>query len=148
MDEAAFHAARPVVTGDACVFERALLGRCAGCGCAVVHALAERETIGCGSPPGRARCSRYLGVLRERAAFTLGRTPAATDLPHALVIRLTCGGLAGLASALDRTTGAGDVQGLLAAAEQRFPDFRDLPWAAVAAAVAAWRGRYRHDAPR
>lgn len=148
MDEAAFHTVRPAMTGDACVFERALLARCAGCGCAVVHALAERETIGCASPSGRARCCRYLGALRERAAFTLGRTPAATDLPHALVMRLTCGGLAGLASALDRTACAGDVQGLLAAAEQRFPDFLDLPWAIVTATVAAWRARRRHEAPR
>lgn len=147
MDEAAFRAARPLVAGDACVFERALLARCAGCSRAVVHALAEREAIGCDSPPARARCDRYLGLLRERAAFALKRTPASPALPHALAVRLACGGLAGLGQALDGRD-ASDVHGLLAAAELRFDQFATVPWPAVTAAVAAWHGRRRHGAPR
>jgi hypothetical protein len=147
MDEAAFRAARPVVTGDACVFERALLARCAGCSHAVPHSLAERETIGCDSPAARARCDRYLRVLRERAAFALKRTPASVALPHALAVRLACGGLAGLAQAL-HAPGANDVHGLLAEAELRYGDFADVPWTTVAAAVAAWHGRRRHGATR
>jgi hypothetical protein len=43
MDEAAFRAARPVVTGDGCLFEHALLAQCAGCSYAVPHALGAAD---------------------------------------------------------------------------------------------------------
>ena len=71
MDESAFRAARGAIDRQPCVFEKALLARCADCGLAARHALAEREAIGCGSPVARANCATLLGLLRERCAFAL-----------------------------------------------------------------------------
>lgn len=147
MDEAAFRAARPVVTGDGCVFERALLARCVGCGLAVPHALAERETIGCSSLAARARCDEYMRILRERMAFALKRPPTSPALPHALAMRLECGGLAGLAHALGAAD-ASDVHGLLAAADRCYGGIADVPWPTVTTAVATWQGRRRYGPPR
>lgn len=147
MDEAAYRAARDAIGGPACVFERALLARCAGCAQSVRHALAEREAIGCRSATGHARCAALIGMLRERSAFALGQQCAGTPVPHALAMRLQCGGLAGVARAAE-FTGARDVHALVAFAQARFGDLSDLPWPRIVAAVAGWQGRRRQSARR
>jgi len=145
MDEAAYHAARDAIGGPACVFERALLARCAGCAQAARHALAEREAIGCRSAAGRERCAALFGMLRERSAFALGQRDGGGPVPHALAMRLQCGGLAGIARAMD-SADARDVHALVAFAQARFGDLSDLPWPRIVAAVAAWQGRRGHGA--
>jgi hypothetical protein len=147
MDEAAYRATRGTVAGLSCVFEKALLAQCAGCGHAVRHALAEREAIGCRSTVARANCATLLGMLRERSVFALRIGPADVPLPHATTMRLQCGGLAGLARALDADSAA-DVHGLVVAAQERYGALSDLPWPALVTAVAGWRGRRRRGDPR
>jgi hypothetical protein len=147
MDEAAYQAAREAIGGPACVFERALLARCAGCAQAVRHALAEREAIGCRSATGRASCAALIGMLRERSAFALGRRDGGGPVPHATAVRLQCGGLAGVARATD-STDARDVHALVALAEARFGDLSELPWPRIVAAVAGWQGRRGQGARR
>jgi hypothetical protein len=147
MDEGAFREARGAITGLACVFEKALLARCAGCGHAVRHALAEREAIGCRSPVARANCATLLGMLRERSVFALRIGPTDAPLPHATTMRLQCGGLAGLAQALDADDAA-DVHGLVVAAQARYGALSDLPWPTLVASAVAWQGRRRHGDPR
>ena len=115
MDESAFRAARGVIDPQPCVFEKALLARCADCGLAARHALAEREAIGCGSPVARANCATMLGLLRERCTFALKIGRREGPLPHATSMRLQCGGLGALAHALDAGD-AHDVHALVAAA--------------------------------
>jgi len=153
MDEAAFRATRGTVAGVACVFEKALLAQCAGCGHAVRHALAEREAIGCRSTVARANCATLFGMLRERSVFALRIGPTDAPLPHATTMRLQCGGLTGLAFAVvageaSESVGAGDVHALVAAAQARYGTLSDLPWPALVAAVAGWRGRRRRGDPR
>jgi len=147
MDEAAFRAARGAVGARACVFEKALLAQCAGCGHAARHALAEREAVGCRSAVAHANCATLLGMLRERSVFVLRIGPADGPLPHATTMRLQCGGLAGLAVAVGAEV-ASDVHGLVAAAQARYGSLSDLPWPALVAAVAGWRGRRRRGDPR
>jgi hypothetical protein len=145
LDESAFRAARGVIGPQPCVFEKALLARCADCGLAARHALAEREAIGCGSPVARANCATMLGLLRERCTFALKIGRRDGPLPHATAMRLQCGGIGALAHAL----GAGDahdVHALIAAAGHRYGALSDLPWPGIVAAVAAWQGRRRREA--
>lgn len=143
MDEAAFRATRVIVTEHACVFEKALLARCVDCRQAARHALAEREAIGCRSPPARADCGALSALLRERSAFALKISQKAQPLPHALTMQLQCGGLTGLAQ-ISNAEVADDVHALVAAAQDRYGSLSDMPWAAIVAAVVAWRGRSRH----
>jgi hypothetical protein len=142
MDESAFRHARSAVAPLRCVFEKALLARCAGCDVAARHALAEREAVACTSPVARTNCATLLALLRERSAFALRVAPGDSPLPHAAMMKLQCGGLRGLrrAVAADRD----DVHGLVAAARQRFGSLVDLPWADIVPAVVAWQGRRRH----
>jgi len=140
MDEAAFRAARGAANPQPCVFEKALLARCAGCGIAVRHALAEREAIACSSAVARTNCDTLLAMLRERSAFALKLQPGA-PLPHAVTMKLQCGGLRGLQQAVDFEEE--DVHRLVVAARERHEGLAHLPWPAVVAAVVAWHGRRR-----
>ena len=144
MDESAFQTARGAIDRQPCVFEKALLARCADCGRATRHALAEREAIGCGSPVARANCATLLGLLRERCTFALKLSRRDEPLPHATSMRLQCGGLGALAHALDAGD-AHDVHALVAAAGSRYGALSDLPWPGIVAAVAAWQGRRRRE---
>ncbi len=141
MDEAAFRAMRSAANPQPCVFEKALLARCAGCELAVRRALAEREAIACPSPIARSNCDTLLGMVRERSAFALKRPPGA-PLPHALTMKLQCGGLRGLQQAVD--VEESDVHRLVVAARERYDGLAHLPWPEIVAAVLAWQGRRRH----
>ena len=147
MDEAAFRTTRTALAGPACVFARALSARHADCALAQRHALAEREAIGCRSAAARANCATLAGMLRERAAFALKQGHGDGPLPHALAMRLQCGGLAGLARAVGADA-PDDVHALVAAAQTRYGDLDGLPWPGVVADVAAWQGRPRRGGRR
>jgi len=141
VDEAAYREARLATVERRCVFEAALLSRCAGCATSVRVALAEREAIGCASPAAHADCTAFASLLRERALFALKLPPGAPP-PHAVVTKLQCGGITGL------HMGAGvlgdDVRRLVAAAIARHGRLVDLPWSDIVAAVVRWQGRRRH----
>lgn len=147
MDEAAFRSMRGTVTEHPCAFERALLAQCAGCSLAARHALAEREAIGCRSPVARTHCATLLSMLRERSAFALRTGHKEGPLPHAITMRLQCGGMTGLAQAVD-AEGMYDVHALVTAAQVRYGCLADMPWPRIVAAVAAWQGRRGHDSRR
>ena len=141
VDEAAYREARRATVERRCVFESALVSRCAGCATSVRIALAEREAIGCASPAAHADCAAFATLLRERALFAL-KLPPGAPLPHAVAMKLQCGGIAGL------RVGAGvpgdDVRRLVAAAIARHRRLVDLPWPGIVAAVVLWQGRRRH----
>jgi len=145
MDEAAFRVARTAAIAQPCVFEKALLARCSSCEVAARHALAEREAIACSSPVARTNCGTLLAMLRERSAFAL-KLPAGAPLPHALTMRLQCGGLRGLRKALDADES--DVHRLVVAARERHDGFAHLPWPVIVAAVQSWQGGRRHAGDR
>jgi len=141
MDETAYRAARRAVNPLPCVFEKALLARCADCAVAVRHALAERESVACASPVARTNCATLLALVAERAAFALRLPRGGDPLPHAVTMKLQCGALRGLADSL-----AGEdpeVHGLVVAAQRRWGSLADLPWPAIVAAVAGWQLRPR-----
>ncbi len=141
MDESAFHAVRGATIAQPCVFEKALRARCASCEVAARHALAEREAIACSSPVARTNCDTLLAMLRERSAFAL-KLPAGAPLPHAMTMKLQCGGLRGLQQVLD--VDESDVHRLVVAARERHDGLAHLPWPAIVAAVQSWQGRRRH----
>ncbi len=146
MDESAFRHAKGQINRLPCVFERALQARQAVCEYAVQHQLAERETIACAQPPARASCGELNGLLREKSSFALHLTHAARILPHAMVMKIQCGGLNGLRDVVDPGAVAPNVHHLVRLAQERFGELADLPYTEIIKGVAAWKGRRRHDA--
>jgi hypothetical protein len=140
VDETAYRAARGAAVPLACVFEKAIAAGCATCATSVRRALAEREAIGCTSPTARTNCDMLAALLHERATFALKLLPGGA-LPHAVAMRLACGGLAGVRRCVE--PGETDVHRLVAAAQGRFGSLADLPWQGVVASVVAWQVRRR-----
>jgi len=127
-----------------CIFERALLARHAVCELAASHQVAERETIGCSHPAARLDCARLAELLREKSSFALGVTDARRILPHAMVMKIQCGGLDGLKAVLDPAAVAPNVRRLVRLARERHDDFAALPFSEIVKGVAAWKLRRRH----
>ena len=144
MDEIAFRNVRGEINRLPCVFERALLARHAVCELAVRHQIAERESISCEQAAAHGACSRMSQLLREKSAFALGLTATRRILPHAMVMKIQCGGLDGLKALLEPAASAPNVRRLVSLAAERYGDLGALPFSEVVQGVAAWKARRRH----
>jgi hypothetical protein len=127
-----------------CVFEIAVLARHAVCNLAVSHQIAERESIACTQTAAHAACAQMSELLREKSSFALGLTASQRILPHAMVMKIQCGGLDGLKALLDPDASVPDVRRLVSLAAERYGEFGELPFSEVVQGVAAWKARRRH----
>ncbi|MDK9701883.1 MAG: hypothetical protein OEL20_02000 [Sulfuritalea sp.] len=149
VDETAFRHARADLNRLPCIFERALLARHAGCELAVRHQIAERETVACAQAEAHAACAEMSALLREKSAFALGLAAPRSVLPHAMVMKIQCGGLDGLQALLDADAPLPDVRRLIDQARERYGDLAALPFSEIVQGMAAWKPRRRHSgAPR
>lgn len=149
VDEAALRRVRQEVNDLPCVFERALLARHAVCHHALRRQIAERESVACGQPQAEVVCAKLSALLRENSAFALGVTGTRRILPHAMVMKIQCGGLEGLRALLDPTVEVPDVPRLAELARERYGEFAELPFSELMQSVAAWKTRRRRSgAPR
>ena len=144
MDEIAFRNVRGEINRLPCVFERALLARHAVCDLAVRHQIAERESIACTEVAAHAACTQMAELLREKSSFALGLTVTRRILPHAMVMKIQCGGLDGLKALLDPAASAPDVRRLVRLAAERYGEVGALPFSEIVQGVAAWKARRRH----
>jgi hypothetical protein len=144
VDETAFRHVREDINRLPCVFERALLARHAVCGLAVRHQIAERESIACTEAAAHAACAQMSGLLREKSAFALGLTATGRILPHAMVMKIQCGGLDGLKALLEPDASAPEVRRLVCLAAERYGEPGALPFSDIVQGVAAWKARRRH----
>lgn len=126
---------------DACVFAKALLARHAACGLVQRRAIGERERLDCGSPVARINCATLAALLHERATFALRLPRPGTPIEHAKVMRLHCGGLAGLQQALGAE--GREVHQMVQQAQSRWGSLLDAPWGEIVRAVVAWQPRGR-----
>jgi len=127
-NEDAYRLARKAYIEHSCPFERALLSRCVACDRSRKLNLAEREAIACGDAAVREHCLTFYQALHENAQFALKLNPMEirpspqpspsrgeganatakpinAPWPFGKEIRAQCGGVRGLAEAMD---GAGD----------------------------------------
>jgi hypothetical protein len=145
VDEIAFRNVRGEINRLPCVFERALLAKHALCDLAVSHQIAERESIACTEAGAHAACAQMSELLREKSAFALGLAATGRILPHAMVMKIQCGGLDGLKALLDPDASAPDVRRLVSLAAERYGEPAALPFSEIVQGVAAWKARRRHQ---
>lgn len=148
MDETAYRNARGEINRQPCVFERALLARHAVCELATSHQIAERETVACSQAAAHADCARLAQLLREKSAFALGVTDTRRILPHAMLMKIQCGGLDGLKQVLDPQSLAPNVRRLWRLAQERHGEPESLPFSEIVKGIAAWKSRRRQDGGR
>lgn len=126
-----------------CIFARALLARCVGCELAQLQARAESQTVACSKPEAHSRCGQLYALLRAKSVFALKQRQTGRAMPHALAMKLECGGLQGLQQALEMPGPTPDIQQLLSAAQVRFGSLEDLPFERIVGSIVHWQGRRR-----
>jgi hypothetical protein len=141
MDEVAYHGARQLINPTPCVFEQAILSGCAHCELSRRKALAEREVLTCSSEVARINCTTLQNLCYERAMFALRLPRQGTPLAHAKAMKLQCGGLLGLQTAL--AAPEPDVHAMMVKAMKHQASLLDLPWDSIVASIAAWQLRKR-----
>ena len=144
MDEDAFKSARADINRLPCVFENALLSGCAVCELSASHALAERQIIACTSPVARVDCGQLAALLREKSAFALRLTSTRRILPHAMMMKIQCGGLRGMQQVLDPAAAQPDVRRMVLKGRERYGELAMLPFSEIVQGVAAFQSRRRH----
>jgi hypothetical protein len=89
-------------------------------------------------------CAQMAELLREKSSFALRLTATQRILPHAMVMKIQCGGLDGLQGPA-RPCRAGARRAAPGAPGPRaYGDFGELPFSEVVQGVAAWKPRRRH----
>lgn len=143
MDEHSFHATRKQINPLPCVFEKALLCQAAVCEAAQRVSIAEREVVACRAPLVRAACGQLLALLRTNSAFALKLRDTQRILPHAMTMKVQCGGLTGLKDLLDPDAAAPDILKLVRRAQAEYGSFDALPFSRIVQGVAHWQIRKR-----
>jgi hypothetical protein len=144
MDETCYHTARGQLNPLPCVFEKALLSQAAICEAAQRLSLAEREMMACREPLVRAACGQLLSLLRTNSSFALKVRDTQRILPHAMTMKVQCGGLIGLRDLLDPDAPAPDVLKLVRRAQAEYESFSALPFSRIVQGVVHWQIRKRH----
>ncbi len=143
MDERSYHNLRKELNPLPCVFEKALLCQAAVCEAAQRALLAEREMFVCRDPLVRAACGQLLLLLRQNAAFALKVKDTQRILPHAMTMKVQCGGLAGLKDLLDPEAHAPDVKKLVTRAQAEYGALESLPFSRIVQGISHWQIRKR-----
>lgn len=128
MDETAYRQALTTSIPRYCPFEKSVLTHCAGCSKAEKHNIAEREAVACSSVKAHRRCIALRDLLRHNFTFALGKLHIDGPLPHALEMRMQCGGLRGLQVTMDGNDQVLDVALLVEMAQQRYGELAELPY--------------------
>jgi hypothetical protein len=166
-NEDAYKLARKAYIEHSCPFERALLSRCVACSRSRRLNLAEREAIACGDPAVREHCMAFYQALHENAQFALkinrmenrpspqpspsggeaaNATPKPTNAPWPFgkEIRAQCGGVRGLAEAMDAAADeTTDIAATVLQARERFGDQAEFPYSEIMRAVVHYEPRKR-----
>lgn len=144
VDEAAYRQTQAQLSALPCVFQGALLARQGVCELVARRSLAEREVLVCPQPTAHLNCETLERLFLERATFPLHLHPGA-PLTHATVMRLHCGGLAGLQQVLGEERP--DVHHMVVQAQAEYDSLTELPWPRIVERIVAWQPRRRSGPP-
>ena len=142
-NEDAYKLARKAYIEHSCPFERALLSRCVNCSRSRKLNLAEREAIACGDAAVREHCLTFYRALHDNAQFALKINPDA-PWPFGKEIRAQCGGVLGLAEAVDAVSDTPtDIADTVLLAQTRFGSNDAFPYSEIMRAVVHYEPRKR-----
>jgi hypothetical protein len=142
-NEDAYRDARKSVNPTPCAFEKGVLARCIACSKAEKHLLAERETVNCGDAAAQARCMELKTLLRSHSAFALKIPHIGLQLPHAKELKIQCGGLKGLQTAISGTENVEDALALIESALSTYGALDDFPYSEIVQGVVHFEARRR-----
>jgi len=148
MDQDAFRSTYREVNERFCAFEKSILTNQCKCSQAERFCIAEREGVHCKIDDGQSRCLDILERLRDQARFAL-RTDNHSQkiLPHGKAIRIQVGGMRGVFTVLNPDSQIPDplqdINELLLQAQDKFGDFKKLPYSKIMQQIAAYEIKKR-----
>ena len=142
-NEDAYRDARKSVNPTPCAFEKGVLARCISCSKGEKHLLAERETVNCIDPAAQARCTELKTLLRGHSAFALKIPRIGAQLPHAKELKIQCGGLKGLQTAVAGGDQVEDVYTLIETAIAAHGSLEGFPYSDIVQGVVHFEARRR-----
>ena len=105
--------------------------------------LAEREAIACGDTAVREHCLTFYRALHDNAQFAL-KINSDAPWPFGKEIRAQCGGVRGLAAALDCVSDeTADIAAVVLLARERLGDSDAFPYSEIMRAVVHYEPRKR-----
>lgn len=140
MDENQYRHIYHEVNTAPCVFERAILRRCGTCAHAQRLNIAEREAVGCQSESARPVCRDFLDIMYSKSVFAIRPEQEHSPLPFGKEIKIQCGGLLGLQSALTES-GPIEIYPLLKQAIAEYGQIERLPFEHIMREVNAFKSR-------
>lgn len=140
MDENQYRQAYQEINAQPCVFERAILRRCAVCRHAQRLNIAEREAVSCQSATSRTNCQQFLKLMHEKSLFAIKTENPDEPLPFGKEIKIQCGALLGLQSELSADAPI-DISCALDEAVQKFGSLDALPFENIVREVTAFKTR-------
>ncbi|MEA3291538.1 MAG: hypothetical protein U9Q71_04440 [Pseudomonadota bacterium] len=157
MDEEQFKRLKLSATLIECPFEKTIQQRRYRCTLADSLNIGERETVSCSARHAAWRCRAFLGRLRSKSSFAMGRKDSPVMLSYARVMQIQLGGLAGLAAELGDSPAAdhgadptgsqppADIAALLDDAEERYGGVEDFPFSEIMRTLVHTRVRGRRQ---
>ena len=149
MDENEYRDLYHSVNQRRCCFEKAMLTRRFGCVKLVKINIADREAAACSDENACSDCDALLSLLRKNAAFALKTSSTHNALPHAKEIKAQCGGILGLALALEPDQApVQEVKDIYACIHQAIDTFGSLdafPYAEIVKTITHFEGRKRRN---
>lgn len=142
-NEDAYRDARKSVNPTPCAFEKGVLARCIACSKAEKHLLAERETVNCADAAAQTRCLSLKTLLRGHSAFALKIPHIGAQLPHAKELKIQCGGLKGLQTAMSGSDSVEDAFALIESALAAHGSLEDFPYSGIVQGVVHFEARRR-----
>lgn len=87
-------------------------------------------------------CAELVEVLKEKSRFVLGVSPDDTELTHAQLMKIRCGGLLGMQRILKMGIGAPPaVREVISAAQSQYGDLSRFPFSEIVRDIKAFRHR-------
>ena len=140
MDENQYRQTYQQINALPCVFERAILRRCAVCHYAQRLNIAEREAVSCQSETDRSLCQQFLDVMHQKSLFAVKADNPDEPLPFGKEIKIQCGALRGLQTEMLADAPA-DINLILVNAVKKYSKLGNFPFENIVREVTAFKTR-------
>jgi hypothetical protein len=127
-----------------CPFEKALLNTCCTCSQSQRIHIAEREGMSCLTACSQQQCQQLLRYLCESAQFALKLRTMEIPLSHNKLLKIQCGGLQGLQTAIGIESAGEpvkDIDNLVKQALSLFGEVRCFPYQEMIRFISHYRVR-------
>lgn len=129
-----------------CPFSKPIIGNWCRCPHAKVYERCSGKLVCMRAAELRSACMSLVDLLKTNARFVLGMSDNETELSHAQLMKIRCGGLLGMQRVLDPGNAKPPVvREIIAAVEMRYGDVENFPFNDIVKEIQAFSHRKRRS---